>query len=47
MTDTPEQRVTQLESIVNELTARIAADPGSATCLRSSLRLRPSLPTSL
>lgn len=30
MPDTPEKRIAQLESIVNELTARIAGDPGNA-----------------
>lgn len=29
MTETVAQRITQLESIVNELTARVAADPGN------------------
>lgn len=30
MPDTPEKRIEQLTSIVNELTARIAGDPGNA-----------------
>ena len=30
MAETPAQRIVQLESIVNELAARVAADPGNA-----------------
>ena len=29
MTETPAQRIAQLESLVNELTARVAADPAN------------------